>query len=209
MPSQYNQRAGRSIERLAALSDGLFAIAMTLLVLELHLPDAADVHSESELWGALGAFAPQVGVWVMSFLTLGIFWVGQQTQLGHLREGDRDLTWLHIAFLFLISMIPLTTRLLLSFDGYRPAMVIYWLNLLLMGVVLWIAWSHAVRAKLIAEDAPPLIVGVYRRRIIIAQAFYAAGALLSFIDVRLSIAFIIAVQLCYAIAVERFFRRAA
>jgi uncharacterized membrane protein len=209
VPSQYNQRAGRSLERLAALSDGLFAIAMTLLVLELHLPEVAEVHSEAELWAALGTFSPQVGVWVMSFLTLGIFWIGQQTQLGHLRESDRDLTWLHIGFLFLISMIPLTTRLLLSFDGYRLAMMIYWLNLLLMGVVLWFAWSHAVRAGLIAEEAPPQIVIVYRRRIIIAQAFYAVGALLALLDVRLSIAFIVAVQLCYAVAVERFFRRGA
>jgi len=205
--SSYNERAGRSLERIAALSDGLFAIAMTLLVLELRLPEASEIHGEAELWAALVAFAPQVGVWVMSFLTLGIFWVGQQSQLAQLRESDRDLTWLHLGFLFLISMIPLTTRLLLAFDTYRLAMGIYWLNLLLMGVLLWISWSHAVRTRLIAEDAPTDIVTTYRRRIVLAQALYAAGALLCLVDVVWSIAFIVIVQLGYAVAAERFIVR--
>jgi hypothetical protein len=75
----YNAIAGRSVERLAALSDGIFAVAMTLLVLDLRVPAAETLRSENGLWVALLALSPPLIVYLMSFLTLGIFWVGQQT----------------------------------------------------------------------------------------------------------------------------------
>ena len=76
----YNRIAGEALERLAALSDGVFALAMTLLVLDIQVPSIGSVHTESELWHALLALLPRFVMYAMSFLTLGIFWVGQQTQ---------------------------------------------------------------------------------------------------------------------------------
>ena len=69
MPTLYNRIQGRNLERLAALSDGIFAIAMTLLVLDLHIPAAEAVHSEGALLAALCAHAPQYVAYGMSFLT--------------------------------------------------------------------------------------------------------------------------------------------
>src|SRR5882757_5048163 len=111
MPTSYNQITGQSLERLAALSDGVFAVAMTLLVLDLHVPAAEAVHSEQDLWTVLGHLAPRLVVYLMSFLTLGIFWVGQQTQLNNLARGDRDLAWINLGFLFGISLMPFSTSL--------------------------------------------------------------------------------------------------
>src|SRR5579871_4974362 len=96
----YNQLAGQSIERIAALSDGIFAVAMTLLVLDLHAPAADLIHGEADLRHALIALAPKLIVYIMSFLTLGIFWVGQQTQLNLLIRANRNLAWLNLGFLF-------------------------------------------------------------------------------------------------------------
>src|SRR5262245_36646968 len=90
----------------------------------------------------------------MSFLALGIFWVCQQSQFGQLKAADRDLTWVHIGFLFLVTILPLSTRLLADFDTLRLPIVIYWLNILAMGAALWAGWSRAQRAGLIREDAP-------------------------------------------------------
>lgn len=61
MKTSYNEIAGQSVERLAALSDGIFAVAMTLLLLELHVPASELIHSESDLGGALGRLAPRFG----------------------------------------------------------------------------------------------------------------------------------------------------
>src|SRR5580704_13287858 len=115
MDTSYNQLAGRSVERLAALSDGIFGVAMTLLLLELHVPAREEIHSEGALWHALIGLAPQLAVYFMSFLTLGIFWVGQQAQLSHLTRSDRHLTWIHLLFLFAITLMPFSTRLLAEF----------------------------------------------------------------------------------------------
>lgn len=205
MSSEYNAAAGRSIERLGALSDGLFAIAMTLLMLELHVPEPGAIHTEAQLGQALVAFLPRLAVCIMSFLTLGIFWIGQQSQLAQLARGDRDLTWLHIGFLFLISTVPLSTRLLLAFPDYRLSVGIYWLNILLMGVALRLAWQRAVSGQLTVAEMPASFAKTYERRIVTAQLLYAGAALLAFISPAWAIGAIVAVQIGYAVAVERIF----
>ncbi len=170
MNTSYNRIAGQSVERLAALSDGIFAVAMTLLVLDLHVPARELIHSDGDLRRALVAMAPQLLVYLMSFVTLGIFWVGQQTQLNHLERSDRDLTWT------------------------------YWSNILLFGVLLYLSWGRAVKAQLVKGDIPAEVPAAICRRILIGQALYAFGALLCMFNTYWSIAFIVLVQLNYAIA---------
>src|SRR5271155_6230939 len=133
MKSSYNAIAGQSVERLAALSDSIFGVAMTLLLLELHVPVKELIHSEADLRHALTALAPQLLVYLMSFMTLGIFWVGQQTQLNHIERTDRHLTWIHIGFLFAVTLTPFLTKLLAEFYTFRLALVAYWLNILCLG----------------------------------------------------------------------------
>jgi uncharacterized membrane protein len=112
MSTSYNLIAGQSVERLAALSDSIFAVAMTLLVLDLHAPAKAAVDTEQDLCRAIASMSPQLITCLMSFLTLGIFWNGRQAQLSRLARGDRHVTWLHVAFLFAVSILPFSTRLL-------------------------------------------------------------------------------------------------
>ena len=200
MPTLYNAIQGRSLERLAALSDGIFAVAMTLLVLDIHIPPHEAIHSEAELCRALVAMSPQWIAYLMSFLTLGIFWAGQQTQLNHIREGSRDLTWIHLGFLFTITLMPLSTRLLAEFITYRMALILYWLNILLPGAMLYWSWDYVTKHGLVKEDTSVEIHGAICRRVLIAQGLYAFGALLCVVNNYLSIAFIVLVQLNYAIA---------
>jgi uncharacterized membrane protein len=207
MPTLYNLIQGRNIDRLAALSDGIFAVAMTLLVLDLHLPTAGQVHSEGELVAALCALGPQWITYGMSFLTLGIFWAGQQTQLNHIDEGTRDLTWIHLGFLFAVTLVPLSTRLLAEFIHYRVALGLYWLNIFVLGAMLFWSWSHATHRELIRSDTPDEIRNSICRRIIIAQSLYAVGALLCFINTWVSIAAIVLMQLNYAIAPRAWWRK--
>jgi uncharacterized membrane protein len=196
----YNRIAGHSVERVSALSDGIFAVAMTLLVLDLRVPAKDVVHSEQGLCLALVAMAPQLISYLMSFLTLGMFWNGQQVQLSHFAQSDRHLTWIQIAFLFAVSIMPFSTRLLAEYIEYRPALIVYWSNILLLGVILFVSWRYAKRAGLLDEGATVEIGKSVEGRIAIAQALYAFGALLCIFSTYWSIAFIVLVQLNYAIA---------
>jgi uncharacterized membrane protein len=196
----YDQLAGRNHERLAALSDGIFGVAMTLLLLEVHLPAAGEVHGELDLLRHLRELAPEVLIYLMSFLTLGIFWVGQQTLLNHLARSNRHMTWMHLGFLFAVTLVPLTTRLLSAFDGYRTAVLGYWLNILLLGAALYASFGYAIRAKLLVDDFSHAEQDAVCRRIIYGQALYALGAVLCFFNTCLSIGFIVLVQLNYVFA---------
>ncbi len=199
MPRFYNEIAGKNLERLTALSDGVFAVAMTLLVLDLHAPAAELIHSETDLWHALGAIAPRLITYAMSFLTLGIFWVGQQVQLNMLTRSNRDYTWLQLAFLLTITLLPFTTALLAEFLNYRTALLIYWFNILIIGIAIYASWKYAQAAGLVKPDVPREIQNALDRRVIVAQSLYALGAALCFFDTYWSIGFIVAVQLIYAV----------
>jgi uncharacterized membrane protein len=200
MPSLYNRVAGQSVERIAALSDGIFAVSMTLLALDLHVPAKEAIHSEPDLWHALLALTPRLIIFLMSVMTNGIFWVGQQTQLNHFARSDRNLAWIHIAFLGAVTLTPFTTSLLAEYIHYRVALLVYWFNIVLLGAVLYWSWHYARRAHLVSDDAPDDIHSAVVRRIAIAQSLYAAGAALCFINTYWSIAAIVLVQINYAIA---------
>ncbi len=175
-------------------------MAITLLVLDLHAPAMELVHSEAELWHGLAALGPRLLVYVMSFMTLGIFWIGQQTQHNHMAQGDRNLSWLHLAFLFAVTLMPFSTTLMAEFIRFRLAVLVYWLNILLLGVLLWCSWRYARHAGLVSGEADTEIACGIERRIIVAQSLYAAGALLCVFDTYASLGFIALVQLNYVIA---------
>jgi uncharacterized membrane protein len=198
---RYNELAGRSTERLAGLSDGIFAVAMTLLVLGLALPAISSLHTESALWEELKKLLPDVLIYMLSFMTLGIFWVGQGTQFGQLARSNRHYTWLQLAFLFGVTLLPFSTRLLAEFPTFRLALVEYWLNIFVLGLMLLAALEYAMRAGLLEETEKREVARLLRGRILIAQALYAfATALCIVVPTWVSIALIVLFQLNYVLA---------
>jgi uncharacterized membrane protein len=198
-PMFYNDLAGRDIGRLAALSDGIFAFAFTLLVLDIHVPDVRGVHSEADLWVALGPLVPHIITAGLTFLTLGIFWVGQQTVLSYVRVANRSMAWIQIAFLFAVVAMPFSTALLSEFITYRVALLLYWFNIVALGSLNYVSWNYGIHAGLFSDDAEPAR-RASERRIFVGQSLYALGAALCAINTYVSITFIVLVQLNYAIA---------
>jgi uncharacterized membrane protein len=96
--------------------------------------------------------------------------------------------------------MPFSTKLLSEFIHFRAALICYWANILLLGIVLYGSWSYARRAGLLKDEATADVNKAVTHRILIAQALYAFGALLCLIDTYWSIAFIVLVQLNYAVA---------
>jgi uncharacterized membrane protein len=196
----YNRIAGQSLGRLAALSDGIFGVALTLLVLDLRVPATQFVHSERDLLHALIALLPRLLPYIMTFMTVGIFWVGQQTQFQVFEHSNRDLTWIHIGFLLVVTLTPFSTALLAQYINYRIALVVYWLNIVALGVMLLWSWHYANRAGLVKASTSQDFRAAVERRIVVAQSLYAFGALLCLINTWVSIGFIVLVQLNYVFA---------
>jgi len=196
----YNLLAGSSLDRLAAISDGIFAVCMTLLVLGLAVPAASGVKTESDLWHALVDLMPSAVTYFMSFLTLGIFWVAQQTQLSQVERANRNYTWIHLAFLLAVTLIPFSTGMLARFHWSRVALIEYWLNIFVLGLALLAGAEYALRAHLFPETQVRTIIRAIRRRVYSAQLLYLLAMLLCIFDTHWSIGVIVAIQLNYAIA---------
>lgn len=195
----YNQLASTSLERLGGISDGIFSVGMTLLVLGLAVPAANVATTEGDLLRIFHDLLPSVVTYFMSFLTLGIFWVGQQTQLGQLARSNRNYTWLQLAFLLAVTLVPFSTQLLAHFIGLRLALLEYWLNILVLGIMLLISLEYGLHARLFEEEQRS-VASLLRRRILVAQSLYAVATALCLFSTYLSITLIVLIQLNYAIA---------
>ena len=178
MTEPYNLLSGQSLDRLTSLSDGLFAVAMTLLVLDVRVPAglAASAATEHGLWDALLRLGPSFAAYLLSFTMLGTFWLAQHTLLTILGRCDRTLTWIHLGFLFVVSLLPFSTALLAHYVHLQLAVGVYWLNILLLGVML--EWSARYgRSTLPPGDSQARArLSTFRRRILVAQSLYTLAA---------------------------------
>lgn len=200
MKTTYNQLAGQSSERINAISDAVFGVAMTLLVLEIEVPEIEGDVTEEKLIQAFLTLVPKFLVYFLSFMTAGIFWAGQSAQFRNIEKSDRNLTWINLFLLLSVSTLPFSTSFLGSHIEYKFSIFLYWLNIFFMGMGLYISWNYAYKHGFIAEDARDIVYEPIKRRILIAQSLYLFGALLCFISPYLSISVIIAIQLNYAFA---------
>ena len=202
MSEPYNRFTGQSLEHLTALSDGLFAVAMTLLVLDLRVPvsTAATAYSEHGLWRALLAMGPSFAAYLLSFTMLGTFWLAQHTLLGILGRCDRTLSWISLGFLFVVSLLPFSAALLAHYVHLRLAVGVYWLNILLLGAGLEAAARYG-RTLVPGDDQQARArLTTFRRRILLAQALYALAALICLISTTASVIALALVQLYFIVS---------
>jgi uncharacterized membrane protein len=195
--------SGTSPDRLSGISDGIFSVGMTLLiVLGLVVPTLSGLATtEGQLWDALRNLGPYALVYTLSFMTLGIFWLGQGTQLGQLGRSNRNYAWIHLVFLLAVTIVPFSTLLLAHYYWLRVALIEYWLNIVLLGGALLAGLEYGLRAHLFREEDIHDLARLMRGRILIAQSLYAGATLLCVIfPTWVSIALIILIQLNYVLA---------
>jgi len=146
--------------RLEAFSDGVFAIAATLLILNVQ-------ESGSPLGSALLRIWPSYAAYAVSFLTIGIIWINHHTVMAQIGKVDRLFLLLNIIFLMFIAFIPFPTRLLamhINAEGAEAAAVSYGVVLTLTAIMFNAVWRYAATGRrLLREDADRRVVQVVRR----------------------------------------------
>jgi uncharacterized membrane protein len=128
--------------RIEALSDGIFAIVMTLLILELHVPNLPSTAPNVEVTPALLALWPKFVSYLVAFVSLGVFWVGHHVMYHAVRRADRMLLWLNIAFFMFVSLLPFSTSVLNAFPRALIAPFLFGANLALVGWLLFFQWAY-------------------------------------------------------------------
>lgn len=204
--SHYNKIAGKRLHRIESLSDGVFAIAMTIQIFNLKDPVTKIFENELDFLYAIKPILPTLLTYFLSFITLGIFWTGHTTQFNYIKKYDRNINWISLFFLLFVSLLPFTTGFLGNHINNKISVFIYWFNVFALGALLYTHWFYARKHNLLdidKHDIVPIDLAI-RKRIITAQSLYAFGSLLCFINDYLSIIFIIMIQTNYAFA---FFQR--
>ncbi|MDP9221658.1 MAG: TMEM175 family protein, partial [Actinomycetota bacterium] len=185
-----------------AFSDGVFAIAITLLVLELKVPDRG---GGGALWRSLVEEWPSFAAYLTSFFVIGIMWVNHHAMFRQFVRADRVLLFLNLLLLLWTALLPFPTSLLARYldaggSDSHVAAALYSANLLLAAIAFSAIWGYAVRGGRLL--AAPLEAWVERRALVRFGAgtlVYAATVGLAFLSapLTLGVQFLVAVYYCF------------
>jgi len=165
--------------RIEALADGIFAIAMTLLVLTLTLPDMAQTKlSLSQLladqWSKFFNYA-------LSFLLLAIFWIVHHQQFHVIRRTDRNHVWINIGILMFVALMPFSTDIAGDYSGETLAELVFGANLMILGLLFLLNWWYACsNHRLVDADLDREIIVRGIRRSCVTPCVAAVSMILSF-----------------------------
>ena len=197
--SDSSPNEGLSKTRIEALADGIFAIAMTLMVFDIKLP----VPTQTMPWSLryeLVRLWPRFLAYVISFIMLGVYWVGHHNQYHYIRRTDRGFLWINIFFLMGVSLLPFSTGLLGQYPAERTALVVYGLNLIMVGGFLYTHWWYATRShRLVESQINPEVVSLAKHRIAMGPAVSILAICVSLVGKRLSLAIFALIPLLYLI----------
>jgi uncharacterized membrane protein len=167
--------ARRDVDRLVAFSDGVFAIAITLLVISIEVPDVAD----KDLGQALKDLSPQLFTYALSFFVIGLYWIAHHRTFRSLIRVDRTLLFINLLLLGFVALLPLPTEILGKYNDTTLAVVIYAASICTTGAISIALWRYIIHAGL----TPPLSRDVVRLgtlRAGIAPAVFALSIPLAF-----------------------------
>jgi len=139
--------------RLEALSDGVYAIAMTILVLNIDVGKMMENSNGGNLTESLWAMFPVFYSYVLGFFLLAIFWVTHNKQSRNIKRIDGDYIWINMLALMLISLVPFSTSLIGDYGEELAAAVFFHINLLLVGLAYFWLWRYSIsHADLLDSD---------------------------------------------------------
>ena len=192
--------AGSDTSRILAFSDGVFAIAITLLVLELKVP-----HVETDLLGALRAEWPSYLSYSMSFIVIGVIWAQHHhVYATMIVRSDHVFVLINVLFLMWVAFLPFPTAVLaehLENSQTAPTAMAFYTGTFLVGTLIYqLFWRYARHGhRLLAEDVDPAIVAAVDRSYALGAPLYALDFGLAFVSVTASLALVFLIALLYAV----------
>ena len=181
-----NSQQELGLERLILFSDAVFAIAITLLALDIRLPTGVGALNNAQLLRQLLEIWPEYLAYVISFLAIGSFWLGHHRRFRYIRRYDRGLLALNLLFLMVIAFVPFPTSVI-SESGTRTATIFYALTMVLAALMLTALWWHASWHNRLTD--PGLDAGAVRRQFVplfLTVALFGLSIGIAFLDENLA-----------------------
>lgn len=174
-----------SKNRLEGLTEGVFAIVMTLLVFLLIAPEFVDRSGGVAVHVRVIELLPRLRSYVSSFLVLGIFWVTHHAVFHYLRRLDGFIIWTNIIFLMTVALVPLSTVLVVNYDPVPLALVFYGANMSAASVPLVLTWIYAVRTgDMVHPDVDKTTIGLVTLKTIAAPLIFIIATGVSYLDLH-------------------------
>ena len=169
--------------RVETLSDGVFAIAMTILVTTLEVPRSVAGISPAGLDVLIVKNLSELGAYFLSFILLAIFWWSQHERFQHLKYIDRTLIVLTVSSLLFVALLPFSTDLIGNFPTYPHIAVIFELNLLLIGVLTYGMWLYTANDyELGSTQSDEVFIATHRNRVLIFPVLSLVAIILALFD---------------------------
>src|SRR5437773_5080740 len=185
--SQFPLR-GFEKNRMEGLIDGIFAVALTLLVLDIKLPEGVTYSSNQALWLQLVQLERHFAIYAICFIVIGIYWVAHHVQFHYVRYTDRRLIWINMLFLLLISFLPFATDLVGDHEDLVLPCEIYGVTLLLLSGLSYLHLRYLSRHPYLATpELTPLAVLLIKRRIALFTAIPALSMVIALFNTRLAL----------------------
>ena len=161
----HKTREELAFERMLFFSDAVFAIAITLLAIEIKIPSIQLHGSESELGLALLRSLPKITGFLVSFMLIGQTWIEHHRLCGYMVKHDSGLLWKNLMILLFVAFMPFTTALLSEYFWSRVAICLYAFSFAGLGMAKAFLWRHAVNRNLLPHDLDRMLVARISRRV--------------------------------------------
>ncbi|MFO1317104.1 MAG: TMEM175 family protein [Burkholderiales bacterium] len=171
--------------RLEALTDGIMAVAMTILVLDLKFDATEAIATDTHLLQHLVDLERTFTVYLVSFVVLGMCWIGHHHQFHYVRRTDRGLMWINFAFMMLVTVVPFTTSLMIDYEDLRLPCVLFGAVQLLLSLTLLANLGYVARRPALRDEALTAEVAAsIRRRLLLLSAVPAVSMAVALVNTR-------------------------
>jgi TMEM175 potassium channel family protein len=197
-----------SRDRIITLTDAVLAIVMTLLVLEIVVPELSRSEVTTELPKRLLELLPDVWSYAISFIVLGFFWIVHNDQFHYVKRANRTLLWLTIFYLMFIAFIPFSTALIGAYGDQQISVIIYGINIIIVLFWTYLQWKYATRERhLVDSDLHPKLIAIMSRRLISGILLYLIAIAVSFLSTQVGLILFILIPIYYLVPPKYFWLR--
>ena len=174
------------LEHVISFSDAVFAFAITLMALTIDIPDLSSNLTEPQLVEKLFDMSSQVESYVLSFFIIAMFWISYHQVFNHIKDSYLSMVYLNLFFLLLITLLSISTSLVITFDSYRVAYLIYYGVVSDASTLLVVIWWYAIRINAVGENLHPLFKKGLFIQLLVLPLVFLLSVIVSFVNLNIA-----------------------